>query len=128
MKRKKSCLPTIRLFPVLLPLPPQDVPIFFDTRLVDGMFDGMKKMIHRTTFALDESTARRLKHLSRLWQVSQAEVVRRAVANAESIDGNSDNDPIALLERLHAAGQGLLPVVAEKALSEVREGRKRWRD
>lgn len=92
------------------------------------MFDGMKTMTHRTTFALDEATARRLKHLSRLWQVSQAEVVRRAVANAESATGIPDNDPIAMLARLHASGQGLSPTAADEALNEVREGRKRWRD
>ncbi len=94
----------------------------------DGMFDGMKTMTHRTTFALDESTARRLKHLSRLWQVSQAEVVRRAVANAELADGNPVSDPIAMLERLHASGQGLSPAAADGVLSEVRDGRKQWRD
>lgn len=92
------------------------------------MFDGMKTMTHRTTFALDESTARRLRRLSKLWQVSQAEVVRRAVADAESAVGNPGHDPIGLLEQLHASGQGLSPETADAYLREVREARQRWRD
>jgi len=40
-------------------------------------------MTHRTTFALDEDTAQRLKRLARLWSVAQADVVRRAVDLAE---------------------------------------------
>jgi len=41
-------------------------------------------MIHRTTFALDDTTARRLKRLAMRWQVSQAEVVRRSLEQAEN--------------------------------------------
>lgn len=41
-------------------------------------------MTHRTTFALDEPTARRLKRLAARWKVSQAEVVRRSVEQAEN--------------------------------------------
>jgi predicted transcriptional regulator len=44
---------------------------------------GMPTMTHRTTFALDEATAQRLKRLSSRWNVSQAEVVRRSVEQAE---------------------------------------------
>lgn len=43
----------------------------------------MSTMTHRTTFALDEATAQRLKNLAARWEVSQAEVVRRSVAQAE---------------------------------------------
>lgn len=49
------------------------------------MNDGMQTMTHRTTFALDEPTAQRLKRLAARWQVSQAEVVRRSVEQAENI-------------------------------------------
>ena len=87
----------------------------------------MKTMTHRTTFALDEDTARCLRRLASLWQVSQAEVVRRAVAQAESVAGADKINPIALLEELHTAGQGLAPHVAEAYLTEVREDRKEWR-
>ena len=44
---------------------------------------GMQTMTHRTTFALDEVTAQRLKRLATCWDVSQAEVVRRSVEQAE---------------------------------------------
>ncbi len=44
----------------------------------------MPTMTHRTTFALDEATAQRLKRLAARWQVSQAEVVRRSIEKAES--------------------------------------------
>lgn len=40
-------------------------------------------MTHRTTFALDSATAQRLKRLAARWQVSQAEVVRRSVEQAD---------------------------------------------
>ena len=47
------------------------------------MLDGMSTMTHRTTFALDKGTAQRLKRLAARWGVSQAEVVRRSVEQAE---------------------------------------------
>jgi len=47
------------------------------------MGDGMEAMAHRTTFALDGVTATRLKRLASIRQVSQAEGVCRAVAQAE---------------------------------------------
>lgn len=42
----------------------------------------MAKMSVRSTYALDEQTARRIRHLARVWGVSQAEVIRRSVALA----------------------------------------------
>jgi hypothetical protein len=92
----------------------------------DGMRDGMPVMTHRTTFSLDEATAARLKRLAVRWQVSQAEVVRRALAEAEARPAKAD--PIAMLNELHASGRGLDPAAAEAYLAEVREDRKRWRD
>ena len=88
----------------------------------------MKAMTHRTTFALDEATARRLRRLSKLWQVSQAEVVRRAVARAEADADVPDGDPVALLEQLHGSGQGLAMEAANGYLAEVREERRQWRE
>jgi hypothetical protein len=88
---------------------------------------GMQTMTHRTTFALDGTTATRLKRLSSRWNVSQAEVVRRAVAQAESIAEPDKPDPIARLRELHASGHGLDPKTAEAYLTEIREGRKQWR-
>ena len=43
----------------------------------------MKTMTHRTTFALDGTTTSRRKRLAAIWQVSQAEVVRRSVHLAD---------------------------------------------
>jgi len=83
-------------------------------------------MTHRTTFALDKVTAQRLKRLAARWRVSQAEVVRRAVAQAEVGETAGKPDPVALLRAYHAKG-GLDPAKAEAYLAEVYEDRKRWR-
>lgn len=65
------------------------------------MNDGMSTMTHRTTFALDETTAHRLKRLAARWKVSQAEVVRRSVEKAEQADTQS----LTPEERIAAARQ-----------------------
>ncbi len=82
---------------------------------------------HRTTFALDVQTVRRLKLLAARWQVSQAEVVRRAIANAEALAGSDPNDAVEQLVALHKAGGGLTPRAARAQIAEVREARKMWR-
>ena len=87
----------------------------------------MPIMIHRTTFALDDATATRLKRLAIRWQVSQAEVVRRSLEQAELLAESKRPDPIAMLRRLHDEGGGLDPAKAEAYLAEVYEERKRWR-
>lgn len=92
------------------------------------MHDGMSIMVHRTTFALDESTAGRLKKLALLWQVSQAEVVRRAVAKAEADSVVDKPDPVAMLRKLHSDGRGLKTKTANEYLAEVRADRKRGRN
>lgn len=91
------------------------------------MLDGMSSTSYRTTFALDAETARRLKKLAALWRVSQAEVVRRAVAQAEAGAETNRADPVTALHALHARGQGLDPKAAKAYLSEVRQSRKTWR-
>lgn len=90
------------------------------------MLDGMKSMTHRTSFALDEETAMRLRRLSAAWEVSQAEVVRRALAMAES-NGPRAEDAASLLGRLHSSGEGLVEESATQYLSDVRENRRLWR-
>ncbi len=87
----------------------------------------MPTMTHRTTFALDDRTAQRLRRLAARWQVSQAEVVRRSVEQAEKAASPEKPDPVAMLRAYHAKG-GLDPARAEKWLEEIREDRKRWRD
>lgn len=42
----------------------------------------MAQMSVRSTYALDEQTAQRIRHLARVWGVSQAEVIRRSVEHA----------------------------------------------
>jgi hypothetical protein len=86
---------------------------------------GMATMTHRTTFALDEGTTMRIKSLAKLWNVSQAEVVRRAVSLAEKPEPRPD--PVALLQQLHSSGEGLSAKAAKAYLAEVREDRKKWR-
>lgn len=84
----------------------------------------MATMTHRTTFALDEATVTRIRRLAAEWNVSQAEVIRRAVAQS---DAASNPDPLAMLEALHRADQGLSPAEAVSYLTTVREDRQRWR-
>ena len=96
-------------------------------RRCDGMFDGMKTMTHRTTFSLDQETAGRLRRLSAAWQVSQAEVVRRALAMAES-SGARSADAASLLRQLHGSGEGLARESAEMYLSTVLADRQQWRE
>jgi predicted transcriptional regulator len=85
----------------------------------------MSVMTHRTTFALDEATADRLKRLAKAWSVSQAEVVRRAVELAEKGELASGGDPLDRLRAYHSAG-GLDEARAEAWLAEVAESRQEW--
>ena len=88
--------------------------------------DGMQVMHYRTTFSFDRDTMRRLKNLAAKWQVSQAEVVRRALSQAECPPSPEKADPVVALKAYHARG-GLNPKKAEAYLSEVREDREHWR-
>jgi len=87
----------------------------------------MAKMTHRTTFALDETTAQRLRRLANRWKVSQAEVVRRAVESAETGGDAPPANPVSMLEALHARGGGIDRAQADRWVREIREDRKRWR-
>lgn len=49
----------------------------------------MARMSIRATYALDEETDRRIRHLARAWQVSQAEVIRRSVQVAAERSGQT---------------------------------------
>ncbi len=91
------------------------------------MSDGMPTMTHRTTFALDETTAQRLKTLAARWHVSQAEVVRRSVEQAKQADAPARPDPAATLRELFATGGGLDPEKGGTYIAEVYEDRKQWR-
>ncbi|MEI8312062.1 MAG: hypothetical protein WCH98_15030 [Verrucomicrobiota bacterium] len=84
-------------------------------------------MMHRTSFALDEPTALRLRWLASRWNVSQAEVVRRSVERAEQADKKQNTDPALNLRALFAAGKGLDTRKASAYIAEVYEDRKHWR-
>ncbi len=88
------------------------------------MYYGMANMVHRATFALDEVTVTRIRRLATAWKVSQAEVIRRAVA---ATDVATNPDPLAMLESLHQSGSGLSTAKAESYLTAVREARSEWR-
>jgi hypothetical protein len=84
-------------------------------------------MIHRTTFALDEATAQRLKRLAARWNVSQAEVVRRSVEQAETLKPAEHPDPATKLRALFASGGGLDLETGNAYLAEIYQDRKQWR-
>lgn len=84
-------------------------------------------MIHRTTFALDAITAKRLKRLAFRWKVSQAEVVRRSVEQAEKQTAAEKPKPAAMLRGLFASGGGLDSEKGNAYIAEVYEDRKHWR-
>ena len=87
---------------------------------------GMKTMSYRTTFALNRETIGRLKHLSGVWQVSQAEVVRRAISMADE-HVKTEPDATSMLRALHASGNVLVREQAEAYLAEVQDQRSSWR-
>ncbi len=78
-------------------------------------------MTHRVTFTLDDLTVRRIRRLAAQWQVSQAEVIRRVVAQSDAV---TNPDPVAMLDALQRAGEGLTAAEATSFLTTVREGRK----
>ena len=86
----------------------------------------MAIMTYRTTFALDEQSITRLKRLSSQWQVSQAEVVRRSLQQAENSAMHSKTNPVGLLKQLHANEAGLAEEDAARYMAEVREDRTKW--
>jgi hypothetical protein len=87
----------------------------------------MATMTHRTSFALDELTAQRIKRLATRWNVSQAEVVRRSVERADAASVPERPDPVAMLRELFSKGGGIEPQKAESYIAEVYEDRKHWR-
>ena len=92
-----------------------------------GMYYLMATMTHRTSFALDERTAQRIKRLATRWNVSQAEVVRRSVERTDEAEAAAKTDPIEMLKQLHARGGGIDKVRADQWIKEIYEDRKRWR-
>ena len=85
----------------------------------------MATMTERCTFALDSPTTARIRRLASLWKVSQAEVIRRVVALAESPPAKPD--PAEQLQKLLQSGEGLPAGTAKAYLAEVKAARKQWR-
>ena len=83
-------------------------------------------MTHRTTFSLDEASAQRLKRLAARWRISQAEVVRRSLEQAEQAEESPKPDRLSLLKAYHAKG-GMDRARADQWIKEINEGRKLWR-
>lgn len=85
----------------------------------------MMVMDKRTTFTLDEATILRIKRLALRWKVSQAEVVRRSIEQAERLEQEKRE---AVTERLvtYYKDGGLSPDKAEQYLREVSENRSEW--
>ena len=79
----------------------------------------------RTSFALDGETIRLLQALANRWQVSQAEVVRRAVRLASEADRSDAEGLIARLDDYRAAGR-LTAEEAEAYLGVVAADRASW--
>jgi len=53
----------------------------------------MGRMNIRATYAIDQETAQRIKHLARMWGVSQAEVIRRSVEQAAASESGDRLTP-----------------------------------
>ncbi len=87
--------------------------------------DGMALMNKRTTFALDEETVKRLQKMARLLHISQAEVVRKAVEEAEITFNQQKQKKLLILEQ-YLRTKGLKPETADAYLKEVAENRLEW--
>ena len=90
------------------------------------IFAGSWVLFGLWTLVKPQALARRLKRLATSWRVSQAEVVRRAVAAAEE-QAAGEGDAAAGLRGLHASGDLLVREEAEAYLADVREDRNAWR-
>ena len=81
---------------------------------------------HRTSFALDEATADLLRRLARRWDVSQAEVIRRAVKLAADRSDAVGDDIRERLRSYRASGR-IDRKQADEYLRTIDEDRSRWR-
>lgn len=79
---------------------------------------------HRTSFALDEASLDAIRRLARRWNVSKAEVVRRAIKQAAERSEGSE-----VQERLgqYRAGRKVAANEADEYLRQVAEDRAGWR-
>jgi len=90
----------------------------------------MSESLTRTSMALDTWTVQALRYLSEKWNISKAEVIRRAVRQLkEKAEAEEQTvDPLQALEWLQNGG-GLVAEDAEKFRADVvaeRQERKYW--
>lgn len=90
----------------------------------------MSESLTRTSMALDIWTVQALRYLSEKWNISKAEVIRRAVRQLkEKAEAEEQTvDPLQALEWLQNGG-GLVAEDAEKFRADVvaeRQERKYW--
>ncbi len=98
-----------------------------DLAVISAHNYAMTQTKHRTSFALDEETIHRLRTLARTWNVSQAEVVRRAVHLAYTRSESEAGEVRERIAEYRAAGR----VAADQAnayLRRLRDEREHWRD
>ncbi len=86
----------------------------------------MAQMNRRATFALDNQTVERIKKLAALMHISQAEVVRRAVALAEEEVDGAEAEKLGRIEAYYRVTGGLAAEKAEAYLGEVKGNRSKW--
>lgn len=97
-----------------------------DIHIVTTHNYGMQSSKHRTSFALDEDTIRGIQHLASQWQVSQAEVVRRAIRMTAERERSEANRIHRRLTEYQDAGR-MTAEVADEYLSEVAADRSDWK-
>lgn len=85
----------------------------------------MQSTKRRTSFALDEATLERLLRLARRWNVSQAEVVRRAVKAAAEQDEAEARSVGERLSHYRKSNQ-ITREAANAYLAEVAQERSEW--
>lgn len=85
----------------------------------------MSYSLTRTSMALDDFTIQALKDLSERWNISKAEVIRRAVRQLKQQAEKEDQKPSPLeaLQWLQQGG-GLVAEEAEAFRTEIKEGRE----
>jgi hypothetical protein len=85
----------------------------------------MSYALTRTSMALDGYTIEALKELSERWDISKAEVMRRAVRQLKQQADKEDQKPSPLeaLQWLQQGG-GLVAEEAEVFRSEIKQGRE----
>ena len=82
-------------------------------------------MNKRTTFSLDEGTVESIRKLAALFRISQAEVVRRAIALSEREAYKEQTDALDRLNAYHEQG-GIAAEQVEEYLGQVQEDRSSW--